>query len=83
MKYECPKCKSQLKYWEEFGFAKERLINKQTGELNKRIRTSNEYELGTHGLTCTNRSCRFKYYGNFTANEKVYDYLDIVLERTL
>lgn len=83
MKFECPKCQSQLKYWEEYGFAKEKLVNKLTGELNKKVRKSNEFGIETHGLTCTNENCRFEYNGNAKDNEKNYDQLDFVLERTL
>lgn len=74
MKYECPKCQSQLKYWKEFLFDKERTINKQTGRLNKKITKSKETELDQHGISCT--KCDFQYYGNENGNDDVYEHLD-------
>lgn len=83
MLYECPKCQSQLKYWEEFVFHKERRINKQTGKLNKKVISSNEIELELeleqHGISCT--KCDFEYYGNENGNDITYQYLNKILEK--
>ncbi len=78
MKYKCPKCQSQLKYWNEFMFHKERTINKYTGKLNKKITKSKELELEQHGLKCT--KCDFEYYGNVSGNSEVYKHLDYIFE---
>lgn len=80
MKYVCPKCQSQLKYWEEFIITKERKINKATGKINKKITTVGEVDAVTHGLTCTNEQCDFEYNGNFVANKEYHPQLDRIFE---
>ena len=80
MKYVYPKCQSQLTYWEEFVFKKERTVNKATGELNKKTRKTKEIDIETHGLACSNEKCRFEYNGNSKANQDHYPQLDRILE---
>lgn len=80
MKYECPECGSQLKYWEEFVFDKERTINKNTGKLNKKINKTTEVELETSGIRCVNYSCGFHYYGNLKDSDERYVHLDEIFE---
>ncbi len=74
IKYECPNCQGQLKYWSEFLFNKERTINKQTGKLNKKVSRSKEIGLEQHGLKCT--KCDFYYYANENGNDKIYEHLN-------
>lgn len=77
MKYVCPVCQSQLKFWKDYGFEKQRLVNENTGILNKKITKTNEYEDETSGLSCT--SCDFHYYSNYH-NKIEYSYLDNIFE---
>jgi len=81
MKYECPKCQSQLKYWEEILFDKERTINKRTGKLNKKVTRSNEIELEQHGISCT--KCDFHYYGNENGNDVDYEHLNAIFDQSI
>jgi len=78
MKYECPKCKGQLKYWVEVLSDKERTINKSTGKLNKKVTRSSEIELEQEGIKCT--KCDFYYYGNLNGNDEKHEHLDAIFE---
>lgn len=79
MRYECPNCKSQLKFWKQYGFNKERLVNKKTGSLNKiEKRSKEEFELYTQGLACT--KCDFVYF-NVANNEIEYENLNHIFDK--
>jgi glutaredoxin len=77
VKYVCPQCESALKYWKQYGFNKEQLINKNTGALNKTIKKNREYPLYTQGLSCTN--CDFIYY-NTAPNDVEYEHLNHIFD---
>lgn len=76
MRYECPKCQSQLKFWREFVYDKVRLVNKRTGGLNKNVSKTQGVELDTCGLKCTNNTCDFSHYANESLDG--FDHLDDV-----
>jgi len=40
-KYVCPICRGKLKFWQEYIFNRERLVNIYTGKLNKKSFKSN------------------------------------------
>lgn len=80
MRYECPKCQSQLKSWCEYVLNQERTINRRTGNQNKSIKRSEPEPLDTFGLSCTNGNCDFTYYAN-GGNEKKFDFLEEILDK--
>lgn len=80
-KYVCPKCNSRLKVYREYVLEKQRLINPETGILNKKIITTKAEKLDTPGgLECT--KCDFIYYGLDSKSNKgeKYEYLDTLFE---
>ena len=85
MKYECPKCQSQLKYWEEFVVTKHKTINKSNGAFNIKIERSIEIPMDTQGIVCTNKNCDFEYNGDsrFRTGEDQNEKMDDVFEQTI